>query len=1103
VRSRKPPVATFDEVREELKFILRTIMRKNCFALLLAGLMALAPAKLLLAQATTGTIYGGVSDTSGSVVPGAKVTATNVATNVVRTATSAADGSFSLPFVPIGTYRVEIDAPGFKKFEQTGLVLDLDRNARVAAVLQVGQITETVEVTGDAPLVETRAPALGMIVQNREIESLPLVDRDLYSLLMLTPGVDATSESNDFGTPSRVTMVNGSPQLGIGGVNYNLDGGTNMSGLRNNGNPAPNPDAVEQFRVITNNYSAQYGRFPAGVVDIVTKSGTNRIHGSLFEFLRNDKLNANRWLPGQASLRKDPLHRNQFGGSTGGPIVKNRTFYFFSYSGLRQRQSYYDNTATPLTEAERAGDLSATGGTAPVDPLNNQPFPGRQIPVLRFDPAAKKIMDTYIPLPNLRATPSGPATLFEVQQPHPKDSNDETLKLDHTLSAAHRLFGSWLRNTGEDVTGILGNLPWVNRDFIWHHDAINVGETWILTPTTINDFHLQYQRSFGGRVLLPAISLGDLGSKYQIQGTPSLPQIAVSGRFSLTSGIGGPVAGNNLYELRDTLNINRGRHSISLGGQILLTKMVLQTDLNNYGIFTFNSSTGSRTKNSTADYLLGLPVSMKQDTPVTKVNNGWYYGLFFQDDFRVAPRLTLNLGLRYDLQMPITDTHDRYETFAPGQQSKLVPNAPLGVLFAGDPGIPRAIIDPDLNNFSPRLGLAWDPFGNGRNSIRAAFGIFSGSIGGNPIDQSTDTQPFSVRQTFTNVKSLSDPYGLLPGGVSPFPYNYTPGNARFLYPANVQGISRDLRSPYSYQMNFSIQRQVGRDMSFTAAYNSTLTHKIPVLMEANIPVYRPGATTGNIDDRRPYMPGVLSSVGILKSVLNSSYHGIQISGEKRYARNFQVRGFLTVGKALDTMNTQNATVQAPTDWNNIGLDRGRANNDRRYTFTMSGSWELNYFKHTPHLVRAIAGGWSLSFIGTARSGLPMSISSGVDTNLDGTNDRADIIGDPRLDPNRPRNEVVAMWFDPKAFVRPKDGTVGNSPRDFLEGPGMKNMDLSIRRSFRITEGKVLEFRGDATNAFNIVNLSNPGASINSSANVGRITTAGAMRQAQLGVRLKF
>jgi hypothetical protein len=351
----------------------------------------------------------------------------------------------------------------------------VNRNASVDIVLQVGTISETIAVTADAPLVETKTPSLGLTVNNQDIENLPMVDRDLYSLLNLVPGVEMTGEATDnFGAPMRVTLVNGSPNSGIGSVNYSLDGGSNMSGLRNTGNVAPNPDAVEQFRVITNSYSAEYGRFAGGVVDIVTKSGGNRIRGSLFEFLRNDDLNANRWLPGQSVLQKEPLHRNQFGGSVGGPVVKDRTFYFFSYSGLRQRTSIFSNTATPFTAAERAGDLSATPGNALRDPLTGQPFPDRRIPVSRFDPVAKRITDEHIPLPNLARG------LYEAQIVRPRNSDDYTLKFDHVVNSAHRLTGSYLRNTGSDVTGLLGNLPWVSRDFNFQYNKFNIAETWII-----------------------------------------------------------------------------------------------------------------------------------------------------------------------------------------------------------------------------------------------------------------------------------------------------------------------------------------------------------------------------------------------------------------------------------------------------------------------------------------------------------------------------------------------------------------------------------------------------------------------------------------------
>jgi hypothetical protein len=1078
---------------------------------LIISFLLLVSASILFGQGTTATVYGTVNDVSGAPVPGAKVTVTNVNTNVARNGSTGPDGTYSLTFLPLGTYRVEVDSQGFKKFEQTGVVLEVNRNARVDATLQLGSITETVEVTADAALVETTKPALGLTIENEDIENLPLVNRDVYTLLLLTPGVDTTGQASDsFGAPMQVTLLNGSPNSGIGSVNYNLDGGSNMNGLRNTGNVAPNPDAVQEFRAITNSYSAEYGRFAGGVVDMVTKSGTNSIHGSLFEFLRNTDLNANRWLPGQSILRKDPLHRNQFGGSVGGPIIKDKTFFFFSYSGLRQRTTAFQNTATPFTAGERAGDLSLSGGTAPRDPANNNtPFPNRQIPVSRFDPVSKKLIgctdpvtisttQPCIPLPNL---PNG---TYEVQVAHPTDQDDSTLKFDHTLNSRHQLSGSWFRVSGTDLIGLLGNVPWVTRDFLFHQHNFNAGDTWMISPTVINQFHVEYLRNFGGRVNLPDISLGDLGSKFQIQGTPSLPQISVSGRVSLTSAIPGPVAGSNMYEIRNNLHITRGKHSVALGGQVDLEKMVHDTLLNNYGVFNFASNNPNGTANVTADFLLGLPSTFNQDAPSHKIDNSWYYGLFFQDDWRIAPRLTLNLGARYDVQTPSTDPKDKFLTFVAGARSRIVPTAPAGLLFPGDPGVGRGIIATDKNNISPRLGIAWDPFGNGRTAVRAGFGIFYGSISGNLWNSSSDNQPFAIRQQFNNVKSFSDPYGNLPGGVSPFPYDYSPAAPRFFPPTAVSGIGLDYTSPYSYQMNFSVQRQVGRDASFQAAYVSTLTHRIPINVDLNYPILTANATTANVDQRRPYLPGVLSSIGMTKSILNSAYHGLQITGTKRFSHNFSVKGFYTFSKGIDVVNTQNSTTQVAMDWNNIALDRARANNDRTHSFVVSGIWALNYFRSTPKIVQAIAGGWSISAISTMRSGLPLNFTSGTDLNLDGNSgDRPNLVGDPSLDPNRPRNEVVALWFNTKAFAAPRSGTDGNAGRNLIDGPGLKNVDMGIFREFHPREHWRLMFRGEATNALNLVNLSNPGTGLTSTSTFGKITTANAMRQVQLGLRLTF
>jgi hypothetical protein len=1052
-------------------------------------------------QATTATISGTVADATGAAVAGAKITATETDTNVARSVNSVADGTFSILFLPVGKYKVDIDSKGFKKFEQTGIVLDVNRNARVDAVLQLGAISETVEVKSDAPIVETTVPALGLTVTNTEIDNLPLVNRDVYTLLNLTAGVDTTSQATDnFGAPMQATLVNGSPNSGIGSVNYTLNGGSNTNGLRNTGNVAPNPDAIQEFRVITNSYPADEGRFGGASVTMISKSGTNNFHGTLFEFLRNDKLNANRWIPGGA-LTKDAIHRNQFGGTVGGPVIKNKTFFFATYSGLRERTAVFANTATPLNAKERSGDLSASGGTAPVDPLNGVAFPGRIIPVNRFDPVAVKIINTYIPFPNLT---NG---AYEVTIPHPKDTDEVLAKVDHNINAAHRLSGSLFYTTGEDVVGLIGNLPWVSRDFNWRQYNYVLSETWIVSPTKINQFNGSYIRNFGGRVNLPQIALGDLGSTYNIQGAPSLPQIQVSGRFNLNSAIPGPVAGSNQYQLRDVLSITTTHHSIRVGGEGTLEKMIHDTELNNYGIFSFTTSNPRGTKNATADFLLGLPATMNQDAPTTKIDNDWYFALFIQDDFRVTPRLTLNLGARWDIQTPITDPLNRFLTFKPGVQSTIVPTAPVGLLFPGDAGVGRGIISTDWNNVSPRVGFAWDPTGSRKTAVRGAAGLFYGSLSGNVWNTSSDNQPFAIRQQFNTPNTLSDPYKTIPGGVSPFPYSYSPKAPRFVAPSAVYGPDLNFATPYSVQMNFAIQRQVARDVSITAAYVGNLTRRIPIAQDVNYPVLKPGATTGDVNNRRPYLPGVLSSIGLMKPILNSAYHGLQNTGETRFSRHFTGRGFYTFGKGLDAVNTQNSTLQAATDWNNIRLDRGRANFDRRHNASLSGVWDLDYVRRAPLLVRTIAGGWSLAAIASLRSGTPLTITSGTDSNFDGnSNDRADLVGNPFLDPNRPRQQVIDQWFNTAAFnkntqaANSYDGTAG---RNIIDGPGSKTIDMTIARSFRITERKSLQFRAEATNAFNIVNLSAPGTNANSTSTFGKITTANPMRQMQLGLKLVF
>ena len=1047
---------------------------------------------LATAQTTT-TLFGTVTDRTSAVLPGVQVTATNVGTNLTRTAQTGAQGEYRMEFMPIGEYTVEVNAKGFKRFVQKGIVLQINVPARVDAQLDVGLVSESVEVVSSAPAVNTENAQIGRTVENTELTTLPIVGRNVYTLLSLTPGVSSNANSIVLGYPEQRTMINGGVDGGAGSVNYYLDGGTNMTGLRNTGNIAPNPDAVEEFRVVTNNYSAEYGRFAGGMINIITRSGTNEFHGSLFEFLRNNALNAYDW----GALTIAPLRRNQFGGSFGGPIRKDKTFFFGTYSGLRQNIGQFLNSAVVPTALERSGNFSQDK-TKPNDPLNgNAPFPGGIIPANRFDPVASKILNQYIPLANL------PGNGWQGYVPNPYNTDEELIKVDHQLNERQRLTGSYYTTAGTNTIQPAGNLPWSTQSFNWRQQNVNVSDTWTISGNTVNQFWVSYTRNFGGRLNLPGMSLGDLGSTFQPQGTPSLPQIAVTGYFTLGQSIAGPTAGTNFYSTRDVVSYTRGRHTLRFGGELSLNKDIQQTLLNNYGVFSFS---GAKTGNAFADFITGLPVTMNQDAPITAMDNFWTYALFAQDDFRILPRLTLNLGLRWDVQTAPTDPFDREATFKQGVQSQVLKgsNVPTGLLVVGDPGVGRGIVSTPLGHFAPRVGLAWDPFGNGKTSVRAAAGVFYGSVSGNEWNSTSNYQPFAVREQFNNVQSLANPYGLLPGGVSPFPYSYNPSSPQFIFPAAIYGMAPDFRWPYTYQLNFSVQRELPKGWTVTGAYVGSLGRRLPFAVDLNYPYYNSTATTGNVNNRRPIQPGVLSNVYSVLSVMNTAYHSLQVTVERRLSQHFQVKAFYVYSKALEDVQLDNNTVNGGAeDYRNLALDRGRSNNDRRHSAVGSVIWSLSYFGHLNPVARAILNGWEISGIVTLQSGLPFTITSGTDTNLDGNNnDRPMLIGNPYLDPNRGRDQTTAMWFNTAAFGKPANGVDGNLARNLMDSPGSKNVDAGIFRNFKIVERMTLQARGEFTNAFNLVNLGAPTATL-SSTQFGQVRSASTMRQVQVGLRLTF
>lgn len=1096
--------------------------------LLFMLIIAAAPVAVV-SQITTATIIGTISDPSGAQVPNATVTARNVDTGLKRTVTSGEDGSYRLEFLPVGNYVVEVTpAGGFKRAYRDSIVLRVNDTARVDIALEVGTVDEQVTVTTAPPEVNTSTVELGRTVQSREIENLPLVDRNVYTLLDLTPGVQsnntgvatasAATSNLILGFPEQRTLINGGTDGGTGSVNYYLDGGTNMTNLRNTGNILPNPDAIQEFRVQTNSYNAEYGRFASGVINVLTKSGTNQFHGSMYEFVRNDAFNANEW---GSVVAKPPYRRNQFGGTIGGPIIRDRTFFFLSYAGLRQMTNTFLNGAIVPTALERVGDFRASG-TIPKDPATGTTLANATafsclgvasvICPNRIDPVAAKIINDFIPLSNITLSNGRPG--WQGNIPNPYNTNEFLTKVDHQLSEPHRLTFTYFTTAGSTtIRPGSGNLPWALQEFKWRQHNVNISDVWVISPDKINQVWLTYSRNFGGRLNVPDTSLRDLGSTFTPQGATSLPQITVSGYFTLSNAIGGPTAGTDFYAIRDVFSWNSGRHSLKLGGEISLNKDIQETLLNNYGVFTFNNTS---TGNALADFLIGIPSNVTQDAPVTAYTNTWYTALFVQDDFRIHPRVTLNLGLRWDVQTPPTDPENRVVNYVPGQRSTVNPLAPVGALFYGDPGVERGGIPVDYDHFSPRFGIAWDPFGNGKTSIRAAAGIFYGSISGNEWNTMTNFQPFSTRLAFTNTNrransmtlaplgaSLSNPYNNYVGG-PPFPYNGTFTNGGGLF-----AVAQDFKWPRTFQTNVSIQRQVTRDLTVGAAYVGTLSSNLPFGRDVNYPVLTPTATASgaNILSRRPNP--AFGAVLLLDSDQDASYHGMQLTGAYRLGRRVTVNGFYTLSKTLSSVQLHNNTTQGlAQNYSRLELENGRADTDQRHVFSMSMNFEPELYTGDNRILKGIVNGWSISPIIKIRSGRPFTVTNGnVDANLDGaTNDRARLIGDPHL-----ANPTAEMWFNTAAFARnlvvTGVATDGDAARNLLTGPGYKAVDLALSRDFRFGERFKLRLRAEGTNVFNLVNYDQPNASVPASlaspGNFGRITGAGPMRRLQFGARFTF
>lgn len=1092
-------------------------------------------------QQITGSIVGTVKDTQGAVIANAAIKATSVDTGFSRSVPSNGYGEFRIDYLPVGKYTIEASAANFRTFVQENVVLTVDQTQTLGIVLEIGEQTQTITVTEAPPLVDTSTAELGRTVSPAEIVGLPLVNRNAYTELSLTPGVMANSaslQSNPSGTPNFViglpstdVQVNGSIDGGNPEVSFYLDGGLNINGIRNYGNQLPNPDALEEFRVETSNFSAQYGHMSAAVVTAVTKSGTNQFHGGLFEFNRNTDLNATNW----NSLTKAPYHRNNFGGVVGGPVKKDRGFFFFSYAGLRQVVGQQLTGGVLPTANERLGDFTADsykvnmpGTKTQVKGTNTSP--NCQVATLNcvpqnlLDAAAATILsgknaNVTIPLPNQAGN------AYTGFFTGPTDDNEYLGKYDQVLSDRDHITATYFFiRTTQNAFGN-GPIPWDLNQSYTNQTNANISDIHTFGPNTANQAWLTYTRAAGGRVNLPAISLGQLGSSFTIQGPAGLPELNVSGFFNAGGALAGPVTTSDFYSFRDMVSMTKGKHSLYLGGEFALDKGMFVGNLYNFGVFSFSSTAPTTTGDALSDFVTGQVNTMEQDTPYHTLESAWHTAVFIQDNYRITPRFTANLGVRWDIDTPPVESSNLTAGFVPGQQSTVIPSAPLGVVFPGDAGISRGIVSTRWHHVAPRIGFAWDPWGDGKTAVRAGAGIFYGATSGNEWNQPGNAQPFAVRQTFNSVNSFSNIYAptMSNGAVSSFPsgdifpYVYNPKSPRFLVPASIESFSPKVQWPYIYQFNLAVQRQLPGNISLTTAYVGTLSHDVPTMIDDNYAPYAAGATTAqaSINARRPYDPGVLGQNIFLITNQTASYHSLQVSANRPLSRNVMVNGFYVWSHAIQSSNESAIGQMTAQDFAALSEEKGPMDADRRSVAVISGMWNLDYYRGQNFLMKQVVNGWTISPIYSLQGGSPFEITSGGTYNADSNgHNRPDLVAGVNafLDPHRSRPQVAAGWFNTAAFVKNGPGVAGgigpggadgNTPRDYLRGPGYRDVDLGLFRDFRFREGITFQIRGEATNVFNLVSLNNPSGTTLGSTSFGKITAAASPRIMQLGGRLTF
>ncbi len=1080
-------------------------MRKLFLTLFLA--LTLLP--LHAQQRGSAGIYGSVVDSQGAVLPGAKVTAVHVATNQVRLAVANSEGQFLFAVLPVGEYKISVEQAGFKKSEQTGLVLQVNDNLRVDVRLEVGDVTTTVNVAASAVAVETSSATLTETVDSKRVVDLPLNGRNLADLTLLVPGVQAAIGVNGDVEGSSYS-ARGSKELSVNGsrqnnIKYTLDGGDNNDNLFNANLAFPFPDAVQEFSVQTANMGLEIGKSSGGAVNIVTKSGTNQYHGGAFWFVRNTAVNAN----GFFSRLPDQLKRNQGGFTLGGPVLKDKLFLFGGYQRTWLRSLAGGTSQLTMPGPFRTGDFSSLLTRNPPivirDPLNGEPFPRNVIPQSRFSPAAQALLK-YSPLPDADGfTRFG---LFSKE-----DTDEQVIRGDYRPGAKHSFLGRYFHQDFLNPRLMIpNNIHSQRRGLSAYTKSATVGYTYIPGATLVADTHFTMAREVGNRTMDFPVSIADLGVKIH----PSSKEIdlSINGTSGLSLSTTRPALfARTNFEFTHSWRWTRGRHNFLWGAELMTSRYNEYNVFNGSGLYRFN---GRFSGFDQADYLLGALSQFRQSNGEIEFRRHHYQGFYGGDTFRLSSRLTLNFGLRWEPYTPITDLKDRSmqfrpEEYAKGTTSPHFVNAPPGLFFPGDNvsgfTVPKAGTGSDLNNLGPRFGFAWDVKGDGSTSIRGGYAIFYDTPELWLLNNMNAQTPFSFLVQF-NDGNFDDPYrGRENFNLFPFAGDFDP-KTPFQIPFDTTALESKFVQAYVQNWNLTIERKLGSDWLLRLGYVGTKATHLMADYDQNAPIYDFSRTLpqnqGTIDARRPRAK--YQRIMTLFTGMNQIYNSLQTSLNKRYSRGFSVLTSYTWSKNIDYNSRNNNVLDniIPNPFNFFHT-RGVADNDHPHRLVTSFVWDLPGKSLGSKAAAAILGGWQMSGIVTLQSGRPFGLASSGDRAAGAGSPYPDLVGNLFLPSDRTRGEKIARYFDTTAVVQPAPGTYGTLGRNILRGPAFYNTDLSVSRSIPLgfREGARLNFRTEFFNVFNRPQLGIPDRSVGGSA-FGRITTVDSgPRILQFGLKVEF